>query len=354
MNKYHNTDTQSTGPRSSWIVFPVAALSIGLLTSGLNAEVIFDEDFEAAALGTLTAETHPGWTGMLADNQTGSDPADWKIVEGAGLDWIGPDGGMIEGGNRHFEMTAVSNNTGRAFYDFAAPLPTDVGEATSVYLRYTIAFDEFENIADPEAEWTVWPLFRFNGSWQMRSILKFKHNDWSADKDVERFYAELHNDQDAVAGLNTVVFLEEKLGEPQPQTTYLVVTRYDFDQAGVLTGQAMWVNPSFADGETPDLVSNHAQPGYDTFVNPVVSLDITTYAGTMRFDNLKIANEWGDVVPQASGETWYGYAVDANGWVNADGWMSWVNVEFDPYIWSTALDKYVYVGDDSGWVYVAK
>jgi hypothetical protein len=34
--------------------------------------------------------------------------------------------------------------------------------------------------------------------------------------------------------------------------------------------------------------------------------------------------------------------------------MSWVNVTFDPWIWATALDKYVYAQDDSGWIYVAK
>jgi hypothetical protein len=59
-------------------------------------------------------------------------------------------------------------------------------------------------------------------------------------------------------------------------------------------------------------------------------------------------------VTTGGAEDWYGYAVDANGWANTEGWMSWVNVTFDPWIWATALDKYVYLEDDSGWVYVAK
>jgi hypothetical protein len=59
-------------------------------------------------------------------------------------------------------------------------------------------------------------------------------------------------------------------------------------------------------------------------------------------------------VTTGGAEDWYGYAVDANGWANTEGWMSWVNVTFDPWIWATALDKYVYAEDDSGWIYVAK
>jgi len=53
-------------------------------------------------------------------------------------------------------------------------------------------------------------------------------------------------------------------------------------------------------------------------------------------------------------ETWYGYEVDANGWVNTESWIGWVNIIYDPWIWSTSLDKYVTITDDSGWVYVPK
>lgn len=348
MNKYSLTTLRKV---LLWAL-PVSALNCSILSG-----VVLEEDFEAAAVGTLSSETHPGWTGMLPDNQTGSSIDDWKIVEGAGLDYVAPDGGTISGGNRHFEMRSVSNVTGRAYLDFDAPLPTDIGEATSIYLRYAVAFDQFENIADPEATWTVWPLVRFNGSWQMRSILKFDHNDWRAEKDEDRFFAELHNDVDAVAGINTVVFLEDKLGAPQPGTTYLVVTRYDFNDAGDLLGQAIWVNPSFADDQTPDLVSNHAQPGYSTFLNPIVSMDITTYGGTMRFDNIMIASSWGEVVP-AAGATWAGYPLDSSNNADTGDWLGFVNVVGD-WVWSYSLATWIYLPEDQvteagAWTFIPK
>jgi hypothetical protein len=321
--------------------------------------VFFDEDFETMAVGTLADTTHPGWTGMIEGNQAGQPITDWKIVEGAGLDWVAADGGMISGGNRHFEMKSLSNITGRAFRDLDPALPTDIGEPTSIYLRYCVSFDRFENIANPDDDTSVWPLVRFNGSWQMRSIVKFRHRDYDAGNDELRFLAELHDDVDKVAGTTTHAFLEDKLGEPQPMTTYLVVTRYDFDAAGVLQGQSIWVNPNSADMGTPDLVSNHSQPGYDTFVNPIVSMDITTYTGTMRYDNIKIADSWNAVVPQASGgATWALWPV-ANEImdVNTGAWMGWINVFYAPWIYSYNLDQWLFIEESAvtesgGWAYV--
>lgn len=348
-----NRNMMKTIHKIAPLVLPVAVLQLTSLQGAL-----IDLDFEDAAVGTLTAETHPGWTGMLAGNETGSSIDDWKIVEGAGLDWVAEDGGTIDGGNRHFEMRSVSNKTGRAFYDFDA-LPTDIGEATSIYLRYAVAFDAFENIADPAAAWTVWPLIRFNASWQMRSILKFNHNDWRPEKDEERFFAELHNDKEP-SSTNTVVFLEEKLGAPQVSTTYLVVTRYDFNDIGDLTGQAIWVNPNFADSGTPDLISEHAPEAYySTFLDPIVSMDITTYGGTMRYDNIKIASAWEDVVPAASGgATWAGFPLDESGNADTGDWMGYVNVVGD-WVWSYSLASWIYlpegnVSEQGAWMYVTR
>jgi len=50
-------------------------------------------------------------------------------------------------------------------------------------------------------------------------------------------------------------------------------------------------------------------------------------------------------------EFWYGYPVLADDWAEAAGWLGWVNVTFDPYIWNLPLNKYLYVPDDSGWIY---
>ena len=55
-----------------------------------------------------------------------------------------------------------------------------------------------------------------------------------------------------------------------------------------------------------------------------------------------------------AGQTWYGYTVAAENWVDTGNWMGWVNITFDPWVWVEGLAKYVYVNDDSGWVYVGK
>jgi len=323
----------------------------------VGAAVISEVTFEEMATGTLATASHPEWEGMLEGNQGGQDPSDWKIVEGAGLTWVASDGGTIDGGNKHFEMRAVSNVSGRAFYNFANPLPTDIGQATSVYLRWVASFDTFEWISQVAGTGqSVWPVIRFNGSWQMRSVLKWR--EYACPDCTElRFMVELHDDVNLASGSRTVAFLEEKLGDPQPQTAYLVVTRYDFDAAGVLQGQAMWINPNHADMEAPDLVSNHQQPGYDTFVNPINSMDITTYGGTVRFDNIKIANSWDDVVPQpAASATWAGYPVSELGDVNTGSWMGYLNVSLGDYVWSYSLGQWLYITEQSvteggSWVY---
>jgi hypothetical protein len=54
-----------------------------------------------------------------------------------------------------------------------------------------------------------------------------------------------------------------------------------------------------------------------------------------------------------SSETWYGYPVLPTGDVDTGDWLGgFVNVTFDPWIYSYALAKYIYVGDGSGWVFV--
>ncbi|HKJ89951.1 MAG TPA: hypothetical protein VJ960_02380, partial [Oceanipulchritudo sp.] len=59
------------------------------------------------------------------------------------------------------------------------------------------------------------------------------------------------------------------------------------------------------------------------------------------------------------GTTWYGFSVDALGWADtgtdgAGGWMNgWVNVTEDPWINVLSLDAYVYVPDNSGWIYIS-
>lgn len=52
-------------------------------------------------------------------------------------------------------------------------------------------------------------------------------------------------------------------------------------------------------------------------------------------------------------DIWNGYPVD-NGIVDTGGWLGFLYVELDPWIWSYSLGKYTHIPDDSGWVYIPK
>lgn len=65
--------------------------------------------------------------------------------------------------------------------------------------------------------------------------------------------------------------------------------------------------------------------------------------------------------PEVSVEpaTWAGYEVDENGWADTSGFMSWINVFHAPWVWSTALDRWLYMPEESvsesgGWAYAGK
>jgi hypothetical protein len=49
---------------------------------------------------------------------------------------------------------------------------------------------------------------------------------------------------------------------------------------------------------------------------------------------------------------WQGYTFDDEGWADTTSWLAWVNVTHDPWVWVLNLGKYIYIGDDSGWVYI--
>jgi hypothetical protein len=55
------------------------------------------------------------------------------------------------------------------------------------------------------------------------------------------------------------------------------------------------------------------------------------------------------------GDFWYGYAIDGNGWVNTGAWLNgYVHVMDDPWVYPLSLMKFVYVPNDSGWIYIPK
>lgn len=52
------------------------------------------------------------------------------------------------------------------------------------------------------------------------------------------------------------------------------------------------------------------------------------------------------------GNFWNGYPVDELNWVDTGSWLGWIYVEYDPWVYSDLLSKYIYVVDESGWVYI--
>lgn len=51
---------------------------------------------------------------------------------------------------------------------------------------------------------------------------------------------------------------------------------------------------------------------------------------------------------------WYGYPVDAEGFVNAEDWLGVINVTFDPWVFNFAINSWMYVPSDEGWVFILR
>lgn len=94
-------------------------------------------------------------------------------------------------------------------------------------------------------------------------------------------------------------------------------------------------------------------------------LRLTLYAnatGTSEGDYLEFAADftnmfWMGTFVQEMNEgstDWYGFSVDEVGWANTESWLGWVNVTHEPWVISASLDRYIYLPDDSGWVYIPK
>lgn len=63
---------------------------------------------------------------------------------------------------------------------------------------------------------------------------------------------------------------------------------------------------------------------------------------TVAIDNIQVTG------PQVDPEgTWKGYDLVDNGWVHNVGQLGWINVEFDPWLWSDNLGEWVYLPEDA-------
>lgn len=159
-----------------------------------------------------------------------------------------------------------------------------------------------------------------------------------------------------------VAMMEDGNGEPAPlpsdawMHTWLVIDHSNntFDVYAEIPGYHT----------EPTLIYDDAVYRFDTFAPlEIIYMWVTmshpdtlneAHLDPILWDNFYIdtAGENLSYPASTSTETWQGYALDADSWANTGSWLGWVNTFFDPYIWSNSLNKYVYIEDDSGWVYV--
>jgi hypothetical protein len=82
-----------------------------------------------------------------------------------------------------------------------------------------------------------------------------------------------------------------------------------------------------------------------------IAFAVGTYNNYFAIDNFQIA-------PAGPGPTtWGGYDIGADSWVDTGGWLGWVNVDADPWVWVINLTTFVYlpesyVEDLGAWMYI--
>ena len=52
--------------------------------------------------------------------------------------------------------------------------------------------------------------------------------------------------------------------------------------------------------------------------------------------------------------SWHGYTADDMGWADTEGWIGWVNITDDPWIWVINLGHYIYLPSDTNWAFVPR
>ena len=114
----------------------------------------------------------------------------------------------------------------------------------------------------------------------------------------------------------------------------------------------------------PTLIYDDANYRFDTFAPlEIIYLWVTmshpdtlneAHLDPVMWDNFYI-DSTGENLTYPAGNpnvTWNGSVVNGDGWANTGDWLGQVYVENQPFVWSLDLEKYIYVADDSGWVYI--
>ena len=136
----------------------------------------------------------------------------------------------------------------------------------------------------------------------------------------------------------------EGFSEDLRRGSFKIVVAYDAD-TGLST---FWLDP-----ETEDSPSVSTETPY---IRPTNALFLRQASNggdeIITIDNIKVGTLFEDVIDVP--ETWYGYPVREDGYVDTGSWMDWVYVTQDPWIWNVNLAKWIFIQDGSGWAYVPK
>lgn len=133
-----------------------------------------------------------------------------------------------------------------------------------------------------------------------------------------------------------------------PNTTYLVVVRYQFAEAGDEQVD-VWINPAIG-GEAP------TGPGDISYTTELVGWDnfnTRVEGATAVFDEIRVGTSFADVTPVEQDPPppthWRGYEIVDGAYVfiakEGKPSIGWVNITYDPWIWSYTAGKYIYLPD---------
>ncbi|MCC5807553.1 MAG: hypothetical protein JJU00_14615 [Opitutales bacterium] len=206
-------------------------------------------------------------------------PQDQVLVAPGGLYWIGGDDGIIPGGTQHLRTRAGLDGNGRMnpFLSLGS-----VSVSGTTYVRFLVRLDQRPGGVFGTDAYEFFYGFAqgTGGPWNAYGALKLP-----ATGD-EGLGVETTNSDGVLP--NPKVVLDE---------TLLVVTRFNTNGAGELTGIDVWLNPAHADSGTPDHSVVFDEPGAD--LSQKTNFNVRAQNMPMALDSLVFADSWGEVVPPA-------------------------------------------------------
>jgi len=301
-------------------------LSIALLIPALNAQVTVD----------FVAETDYT-AGFTVQNTSSADGIVWSDGTGVGgvagrLDAIGSgnhnDNVFYSGAGAEIEKNYDDAFTASVMLYTGSAITTDVAQVQTGWLRSTgSVFNAYGG------GYAFWGQLRIDGDGAYLRIYQTEQATGSAMGSSATFTL----DPDSWYELRSTM----KLQSDSVAETFSV-TIYSRGADG--TEDASLVESlSFADVSLP----NGGFTG---------NLTAGLGGGNNSGSNIVALDAFSTFTGDGGGEEsiWYGFEVLESGDANTGGWIGWINVINDPWIWSYALESYLYIGDGSGWAYVPK